>query len=482
MKSRLYVFHIIGMLCIAHSLTLLPPMLISLWFQDNEIRDFTITFLLLVLAGYLLWAPFRHQKIEIKRSDAFLIVSLFWMILSLVSAFPFIIGGHLDFVDALFEATSGFTTTGATVVPDLDVLPPSILYYRQQLQFFGGMGLVILAIAILPMLGVGGTQLYRAETPGPMKDEKLAPRLAQTARSICMIYIGLNLACAIAYWLAGVDAFDALQHAFATVSTGGFSTHDDSFAYFNSRVVNFIAVIFMLLGAINFGVHFLALKNRRPLLYLHDTEVRNFLKIVVVFVIFYTVSLCYTEDYMDPFHAFDHALFEVVSVITSTGFAVTDFSLWPSFLPVMLIFISFIGGCGGSTAGGIKVIRIITLVKQAAQQLFLLVHPKAYRPVMIGERVLDDSIIQAIWGFFAVYVIVFAMLTLLMMMAGLDQVSAFASVAATLNNLGPGLGEVSITFATVSDSGKLITVFAMLLGRLEIFPLLVILSRGFWRN
>jgi trk system potassium uptake protein TrkH len=297
-----------------------------------------------------------------------------------------------------------------------------------------------------------------------------------------MIYIGLTFTCAIAYWLAGVNAFDALQHAFTTVSTGGFSTHDESFGYFKSPVVNFIAVVFMLLGAINFGVHFLVLKNRNPSLYFMDTEARSFLKIVVTFVIFYTVLLYYTREYSNLFHAFDHALFQVTSVITSTGFGVTDFSVWPTFLPVMLIFISFIGGCGGSTAGGIKVIRIITLVKQAAQQLFLLIHPKAYRPVRIGERVLDNNIIQAIWGFFAVYVIVFAMLTLLMMMTGLDQVSAFASVAATMNNLGPGLGEVSITFATVSDAGKLIAVFAMLLGRLEIFPLLVILSRSFWQN
>jgi len=482
MKSRIYVLHIIGMLCIAHSLTLLPPMLVSFWFHDGELEDFFITFLLLIISGFLLWAPFRHQTIELKRSDAFLVVPLFWMILSLASALPFIIGGHLGFVDALFEATSGFTTTGATVVLDLDKFPPSILYYRQQLQFFGGMGLVILAIAILPMLGVGGTQLYRAETPGPMKDEKLVPRLAHAARNLCLIYIGLTLACTIGYWLAGIDAFDALQHAFATVSTGGFSTHDESFAYFNNPVVNFIAVVFMLLGAINFGIHFLAIKNRHPSLYIIDTETRVFLLMVSALVVLYTLSLYYKGVYHNIFQTLDIALFEVTSVITSTGFGVTDFSVWPTFLPVMLIFISFIGGCGGSTAGGIKVIRIVTLFKQAGQQLFLLVYPKAHRPVMIGQRVLDNNVIQAIWGFFAVYVIVFAILTLLMMMAGLDQVSAFASVAATLNNLGPGLGEVSTTFASVSDSGKLIAVIAMLLGRLEIFPLLVILSPGFWRN
>jgi trk system potassium uptake protein TrkH len=482
MKNRIYVLQIIGMLCIAHSLTLLPPMLVSLWFHDGELEDFFITFLLLITTGYLLWAPFRRQAVELRRSDGFLVVAMFWMILSLISALPFIIGSHLDFVDALFEATSGFTTTGATVVLDLDKFPPSILYYRQQLQFFGGMGLVILAIAILPMLGVGGMQLYRAETPGPMKDEKLAPRLAQTARGLCLIYIGLTLACMIGYWLAGVELFDALQHAFSTVSTGGFSTHNESFGYFNSPVVNIIAVIFMLLGAINFGIHFLAIKNRHPSLYFIDTETRVFLLIVSAFVVLYTISLYFKGVYSDPFHSLDFALFEVTSVITSTGFGVTDFSLWPSFLPVLLIFISFIGGCGGSTAGGIKVIRIVTLIKQAAQQLFLLVYPKAHRPVMIGERVLDSNVIQAIWGFFAVYIIVFATLTLLMMMAGLDQVSAFASVAATMNNLGPGLGEVSITFAGVNDSGKLIAVIAMLLGRLEIFPLLVILSPGFWRN
>ena len=474
--------HIIGVLCIAHSLTLLPPMAVSLWFQDGEIDDFLFTFLLLITSGYFLWAPFRFKSMELRRSDGFLIVASFWMILSLISALPFLIGGHLGFIDALFEATSGFTTTGATVVHNLDVLPPSILYYRQQLQFFGGMGLVVLAIAVLPILGVGGTQLYRAETPGPMKDEKLAPRLAHSARSLCLIYVALNFLCAVCYWLAGMEAFDALQHAFATISTGGFSTHNESFAYFNSMTVDMIAVVFMLLGAFNFGIHYLALMTNRPTIYFLDTETRTFLKIVFTFALFYTAALYLTGEEKNLLLSFDHALFEVTSVITSTGFGAVDFSLWPSLLPVLLIFISFIGGCGGSTAGGIKVIRIITLVKQGAVQLFLLMHPKACRPVKIGDRVLDNKTIQAIWGFFAVYIIVFVLLTLLMMMSGLDQVSAFASIAATMNNLGPGLGNVSTTFAHVSDAGKLVAVFSMLLGRLEIFPLLVILTPVFWKN
>ena len=482
MKSRIYVLHIVGLLCIAHSLTLLPPMLVSLWFHDGELDDFIITFLLLIASGYFLWVPFRFRSSELRRRDGFLIVASFWMILSLISALPFLIGSHLDFIDALFEATSGFTTTGATVILDLDALPPSILYYRQQLQFFGGMGLVVLAIALLPILGVGGTQLYRAETPGPMKDEKLVPRLAYAARSLCLIYITLTLLCAICYWLAGVNAFDALEHAFATVSTGGFSTHDESFGYFNSMTINLVAVVFMLLGAINFGIHFLVLINNKPLLYFHDTETRTFLKIVFAFTFFYTIALYFSGEYKNFLYAFDLALFEITSVITSTGFGVTDFSHWPSLLPVLLIFISFIGGCGGSTSGGIKIIRIVTLAKQAILQLFLLIHPKACRPVKIGNRVLDSNTIQAIWGFFAVYIIIFVLLTLFMMMAGLDQISAFASVAATMNNLGPGLGEVSITFASVSDAGKLVAVFAMLLGRLEIFPLLVILTPIFWKN
>lgn len=482
MAHRIYILGIIGFLCIAYSLTLLPPMAVSFWFDDGELGDFIATFILLLSLGALFWMPFRKQAGELRRTDGFLIVALFWMLLSLISALPFWTGWHLDFVDSLFEATSGFTTTGATVFTDLDVIPPSILYYRQQLQFFGGMGLIVLAIAILPMLGVGGSQLYRAETPGPMKDEKLEPRLAHTARGLCLIYFALTFTCALAYWMAGMQPLEALEHSYSTVSTGGFSTHDESMGYFRSPVIYNLAIVFMLLGAINFGLHFVAVTNKRFSIYILDTEARTFLVIVAGFTLFYTAVLYYERVYSTFDDALQYSLFEVTSVITSTGYGISDFSVWPLFLPVLLIFISFVGGCGGSTAGGIKVIRILTLFKQAANQIFLLVYPRGVRPVKIGSRVLDDRTIQAIWGFFAVYIVIYAGLTLAMVASGLDQVTAFTAVAACINNLGPGLGDVSATFTSVSDSAKLVAIAAMLLGRLEIFTLLVILTPGFWKG
>ncbi len=482
MKNRIYVLGIFGFLFLVYSFTLVPPLLVSWWYHDGEGSDFLITFIALFATGYLLWAPFRRKIGELRRRDGFLIVAVFWILLSLVSALPFAYGLHVNFVDSLFEATSGFTTTGSTIFKDLEELPPSILYYRQQLQFLGGMGLIVFAIAILPVLGVGGTQLYRAETPGPIKDTKLTPRLSQSIRTLSIIYIGLMIACAIAYWLAGLTPLEALEHSYTTVSTGGFSTHNNSLGYFHSHAVNFIAVIFMMLGAINFSIHYMVISNRNASLYFRDSEVRTYILLIVALVIFYSAFLYYSHQYRDFYDSFETSLFEVTSVITSTGFGITDFTIWPFCLPVLLIFISFIGGCGGSTAGGIKVIRVLTLMKQAAHEAFMLVYPKSKNKVKIGRHVLDDRLMQAIWGFFAVYIVIFVILTLLMMINGLDQVSAFAAVASAMNNLGPGLGQVSMTFADVSTNVKLIAIFAMLLGRLEIFTLLVILTPEFWRN
>jgi trk system potassium uptake protein TrkH len=482
MKSRTYVLRIIGFLCLLYSLTLLPPLLVSFWYQDGEISDFLMTFLSLFTIGALFLFIFRTSNGDLQRRDGFLIVALFWLLLSMVSSLPFIYGIHISFIDALFEATSGFTTTGSTIFSHLELLPPSILYYRQQLQFLGGLGLIVFAIAILPILGVGGAKLYRAETPGPIKDAKLSPRLAHSVRSLLFIYVTLMLACASAYWLAGMGPLEALEHSFATISTGGFSTHDGSLGYFHSHIINLIAIVFMILGAINFGVHFLAFRNKTVRVYLLDKEVSVFLLAILSVFALTTAILYATHQYSDVFSSLEFSLFTVASVITSTGFHITNFSLWPLFLPILIIFISFVGGCSGSTAGGIKVIRIIILLKQGLHQAFMYVHPKSCNKVKIGRYVLDDRIMQAIWGYFTVYVVVFVLLTLLMMLSGLDQVSAFAAIASSMNNLGPGLGQVSSNFADVSASGKLIAVFAMLLGRLEMFTLLVILTPEFWHN
>jgi len=480
--KKLPILGIVGFLCMIFSLSVIPPMLVSAFYDDGELVHFALSFAVIHVTGLVLWLPARRAIGEFRRRDGFIIVTLFWAVLSLLSAIPFVIGPHLSYVDALFEAVSGFTTTGATVIVGLDALPPSVLYYRGQLQWLGGMGLIVLAVAIMPMLGIGGMQLYRAEAPGPMKEDKLKPRLAETARSLWLVYVGLTLACALGYWLTGMSAFDAIVHSYTTVSTGGFSTHDASLGYFDSVPIEMIAILFMLAGGINFAVHYRAVLGISLRPYWRDVEVRAFLIFIIMALVVIACMLWLFEEYAHFHQALTNSLFEVVSVITSTGFGTADFSSWPSFLPLLLIFISFVGGCGGSTAGGIKVSRILLLLKQGGQEIAYLIHPRVARPLRIGSHVLPPRVSQAIWGFFAVYMVVFALFTLLMMAAGLDQVSAFSAVATSMNNLGPGLGEVAVTFASVSTAGKLLATVAMLLGRLEIFTVLVILTPAFWRD
>jgi len=473
---------IVLLLSMGFSLTMLPPAGVSLWYHDGQWYAFAKAFLVGFGASFSLWLPLRLQLSGLRRRDGFVVVSMFWVVLGLLGSLPFLFGGHLSFVDAVFESVSGFTTTGATVVTDIESLPRSIQYYRHQLQWLGGMGLVVLAVAILPMLGIGGMHIYRAETPGPMKDDKMMPRLIHTARALWMIYIGLTIACALSYWLAGMTPFDALAHSFSTVSTGGFSTHDASLGYFASDTIELVAAVFMLLGAINFSVHFMVLRKKSPAPYFQDIEVRAFLIFVTATTLLIATVLYWAGYYPSLLASLINADFEVISVITSTGFSVADFTQWPTFVPVLLIFISFIGGCGGSTAGGMKVMRVLLLIKQAIMEVDHLIHPRSVRLVKIGSRILNEDTIQAIWGFFGVYVIVFVLLMLSMMATGMDQITAFSAVATSINNLGPGLGDVAYTFATVPSSAKLISVLAMLLGRLEIFSLLILLTPAFWRE
>ncbi len=481
MKS-LSIIGLIGFLSMIFSLSAIPPMLISLWYDDGQFSTFGLSFLIMYIGGLVPWLPLRHRVGDFQRRDGFTIVTLFWIVLCLLAAIPFMLGPHLDFVDAFFEAVSGFTTTGATVIVGLEQLPPSVLYYRSQLQWLGGMGLIVLAIAILPMLGIGGMQLYKAETPGPMKESKLKPRLVETARSLWLLYVGMTVTCALAYWIAGMSLFDAVTHSFTTVSTGGFSTHDASIGFFKSQTIELICIFFMLAGGINFAVHYRVLTRQSPRFYWKDTETRFFLLFSLAALVVIATMLLWLEEYGRFHEAIINSLFEVASVITSTGFGTVDFSLWPSFLPVLLIFMSFVGGCGGSTAGGIKVSRIMIMLKQGLREIDALVHPNAVRPLRLGDQVISTQTAQTVWGFFSIYVAVFALLTLLMMATGLDQVTAFSAVATCMNNLGPGLGEVSTTFANISEPGKMLAILAMLLGRLEIFTVLVLLSPGYWRH
>ncbi len=476
------VLRIVGFFAMGFSLTMLIPIAVSLWFDDGEARHFLVSLVVIFLPGLLFWFLGRGGSRDLATRDGFLIVAVFWGGISTFAALPFILGAHLSFVDALFEAISAFTTTGATVIVGLDELPKSVLFYRQQLQWFGGMGMIVLAVAVLPLVGIGGMQLYRAEAPGPLKEEKLTPRLAHTARVLWVFYLAITLANALAYWLAGMSPFDAVAHSLSTVSTGGFSTHDESLGWFNSPLIEGIAIVFMLLGAINFSVHFIAWRRRSLLSYLQDVEVRTFLLFVLAIIILVSLILRSSGEYHTMPPSLRNATFEVVSVVTSTGFGTVDFSHWPDFLPVLLILISFVGGCGGSTAGGMKVMRIIVLAQMGLREVRRLIHPRALLPIRMGGRVLRERTLEGVWGFFAAYVISFVVLMLLMMHTGMDQVSAFSAIATSMNNLGPGLGQVASTFTEVSDGGKLIAAFAMLLGRLEIFTILVLLMPEFWKR
>ncbi len=476
------IARIVGLFAVMFGLTLLAPVVISLWYGEGEVTNFLQPLTGSLVLGLVLWAIGRLRPTYLGVRDGFLVVVLFWVLLSLLGAWPFMLSARLTPADAVFESASGITTTGATVITGLDELPKSLLFYRQQLQWLGGMGLIVLGVAVLPMLGIGGMQLYRAEAPGPLKEEKLTPRLAETARALWRIYVALTLACALGYWLAGMGLFDAVAHSLATVSTGGFSTHDASIGYFHSAGVEAVGILFMLLAAINFGVHYAVLLRRNPLLWLRDVEARTFLLFVLAVTLFVGLILRLQGGYVQWHPSLRDATFEVVSVVTSTGFGTVDFSHWPEMLPVLLILISFVGGCGGSTAGGMKVMRVLLLVRQGALEVRRLIHPHAYQPLRLGRRVVDERLMQSIWGFFAVYMAAFVLLVMLMIHAGLDKVSAFSAVATCMNNLGPGLGTVAYNFQSVSDFGKLVSVVAMLLGRLEVFTVLVLMSPHFWRR
>jgi trk system potassium uptake protein TrkH len=478
------VQRILGLLLMLFSLTMLPPIVFSVYYDDHSWLPFVEGFGITFAAGFLCWLPVHRSKKDLRLRDGFLVVASFWTVLGTAGAAPlyFADAVTLSFTDAVFESMSGLTTTGATVLTGLDELPLSILYYRQQLQWLGGMGIIVLAVAVLPMLGVGGMQLYRAETPGPVKDSKLTPRITETAKALWYVYLAFTITCMVGYRIAGMGWFDALCHAFSTVAIGGFSTHDASIAYFDSAAIDMVAVFFMFVAGINFSLHFFAWRYVSIKHYLQDQEFRAYSFILLAVSAVVTASLFFYRGFGSPVDTFLDAVFQSVSIATTTGFTTDSFALWPAALPALLIFTSFIGGSAGSTAGGIKVIRWLLVYKQGVREIARLVHPNAEIPVKLGTKAVQPRVVEAVWGFFSVYIIVFGVMLLAMMSTGLDQVTAFSAVAATLNNLGPGLGGVASGFMDVSDAAKWISVAGMLLGRLEIFTLLVLITPTFWRT
>jgi trk system potassium uptake protein TrkH len=477
------IIKILGLLLMVYSSSLLPPIAIALIYQDGALDAFLIALVLTLITGLALWFPNKNHRRDLKIRDGFIVVVMFWTALGLVGSLPLILeeAVPISITDAIFESFSGLTTTGATVLTGLDHMPHAILWYRQQLQWLGGMGIIVLAVAILPMLGIGGMQLYRAEMPGPAKDNKLAPRISETAKTLWLIYVALTIACATAYWMAGMSWFDAIGHSFSTVAIGGFSTHDASIGYFDSVAVEAIAIFFMFLAGANFALHFRAFRALDTKPYLFDPEFRTYTVVLVLGIIVSSSYLYFQGVYTEFAEALRYGAFMTVSIATTTGYGNADFALWPGFLPVMLIFMSFIGGSAGSTGGGMKVIRFLLLLKQGIREIQRLMHPNALMPVKLNGRAIPERVMSSVWGFFALYVATFAVILLLLMAFGMDQVTAFSATAATLNNLGPGLGEVAANFGSINDPQKWILTLSMLLGRLEIFTLLVLLTRTFWR-
>lgn len=478
------VFRVFGILMMFFSLSMLPPLVISLFYQDGGWIAFTFGFIVTLAAGFFCWFFCRNAKNELKTRDGFLIVAMFWIVLSIFGALPLMVAQtpSLSFTDAVFETVSGFTTTGSSVLSEIDYLPHAVAYYRQQLQFLGGMGIVVLAVAILPMLGIGGMQLYRAEVPGPAKDAKMTPRITQTAKALWYIYVGLVILCAFAYWAAGMTFFDAVGESFATISTGGFSMHDTSFAYYHSDAIVLLGSLFMFLGGTNFTLHFLAMQRQTLGCYWQDEEFRLYIGMLIFTVLVTMGMLLLYQVYPDYWSAFVSSLFNVVSIMTTTGFLSAPFYSWPTFVPIFLILIGLVGACAASTSGGIKLIRVLLLYKQGTREVQRLIHPNAIIPAKLGKQVLSDGLLQAVWGFIGFFLVIFIVLMLLLMATGLDFETSVGALASSISNIGVGIGAVATGYENINSIAKWLLIFAMLIGRLELFTLLVLFSPDFWRK
>ena len=474
----------IGLLLMVFSFAQVPPLVIDLIYSEGEFISFIYSFVLTVLGGLILWWPFREVKKDFRLREGVLIVVCFWIVLSLFGTLPFLITdsiNNLSFSDAFFESMSGLTTTGATVLSQLDDLPKSILFYRQQLQWLGGMGIIVLAVAILPLLGVGGMELYHAESSGIAKD-RLTPKLRNTAIALWKIYLSLTLLCAVGYFLSGMSVFDAISHSFSTVAIGGFSTHDGSIGYFNSAAIESIAMIFMFLAGINFSLHFVAWNNRSLVDYIKDSEFKTYAMVLICSSIIVIAVLSLNGEYDSANETLRHSLFQTISIATTTGFTSQNYSSWPAAIPVFLIMMSFIGACVGSTGGGIKVVRILVMFRLGMKEIHKFIRPNAQVSVKLNKSSINEKALVSVLGFFSLYAISFFIILMLLMFAGLDQVTAYSATAATMNNLGPGLGDVSQNYGSVGEAAKWILSFSMLIGRLEVLTIIAIFHRAFWRQ
>lgn len=485
MNVILTIIHIFGLVTMGFSGLMMTCLLTSKLANDGASTAFFEGTLITFLFGLLMFVPTLRTPKKVSRQAGFLLVAMTWSLSPVFCTLPLLLHfPELSFVDAYFETTSGLTTTGATILSGIDTLPMSINLWRHELNWIAGMGIIIFAVAILPILGVGGMQLYKAETPGSVKESDLPPRIAQTAKALWLVYAGISLACIFALHLAGMNWFDAICHAFAAMSLGGFSTHDSSVGFFNSVSIEVVLSIFQLLAAINFATHFIALRKRSFNPYIDDREARSFLVLVLSSCLAAAVVLQHAGTYPDFLTALRHASFNLITIATDCGFSSQDFNTWPIFVPMWMLFLSCLSASSGSTGGGIRMIRTIILMKQARLEIFKFIHPFAVRPLKIGDNVVSNQIVTSVMGFIFLYFICIVILVFTLLLSGMDFISAFSAIIACFNNAGPGLNQVgpATNYASLSDFQTSVCAFAMLLGRVQIFSIVILFVPEFWRK
>jgi trk system potassium uptake protein TrkH len=484
-RSLFPVLTVLGFAVALFSFTFLVPLIYAYLNNESTVYAFGMGFIITFFIGAGMHLLTRTFKRELQARDGFLLVSSVWVVLPACSSIPLLLYLHdLSFTDAYFEMVSALTTTGATMLAGLDALPHSINIWRGLLAWLGGMGILVLAVAILPLLGVGGSQVFKAETPGPMKDSKLTPRITETAKALYLVYLGISLACVVSYKFAGMSWLDAFIHSGTTMSLSGFSSHDASFAYFDSPAIEMVAVVFMLIASINFSIHFLAWRGKSFRPYRSCPETRWIFIVLTASILLITAYLMAYQQYSSFSEAFRYALFNTVSVASTTGYANTDYAQWPLFAPVLMIFLSIFTTAAGSTGGGIKMMRAVILVKQAFRELSRTLHPRAINPVRVAGAPIENQVIFGVLAFMLLYGMSVIVLTMILMFSGMDPISAATAVLASINCLGPGLGSVgpAHNFAILGDFQTWVCTFAMLLGRLEMFPILVLFTPTFWRK
>ncbi len=483
-----YVLHVIGALIACVGITMVLPLAWAFYYNDGTVYPLALSMAITITVGILMFFVFRDPKASQASStmthrEGMAIVALGWFAVGFFGGLPFYLGGTFEsVVDCVFESLSGFSTTGSSVLTDIEAVPRSILFWRSLTHWLGGMGIIVLSLAILPFLGVGGMQLYKAEVPGPSPD-KLKPRIKDTAMTLWKVYVLFSIIETILLMFGGMDFFDALCHTFGTMATGGFSTKNTSVAAFNSAYIDYVITFFMLVAGINFTLHYLLLKWRPSVMW-KDPEFRVFAAMVLVFTLIISIAVYVGGNYDTVADSFRYTSFQVAAILTTTGFATADYELWPGITQAILLFCMFIGGCAGSTGGGMKVMRIMLLCKHSYKELFRLIHPRSVSRVKMGKTVVQDDVMSGVWGFFILWLGLLVLAAFVVAASGVDVVTSFAASLACIGNIGPGIGGVGPTdnFAWLPDTAKWMLTFCMVLGRLEIYTVIILFVPEFWRK